>query len=133
MELELQYKILDLTSVEVGLGRTINMSSTGVLFMAERRFAVGDLLELAIEWPLPLENGCPLKLITVGRVVRSEDARAAIAIGRYEFRLRGGIDPDRISGRGIRRVLRLADRPSMCRDGSALRGEITTATTERSA
>jgi hypothetical protein len=36
-----------------------------------------------------LDNKCALKLVTTGRVVRSESGVAAIAIEQYEFRTRG--------------------------------------------
>ena len=89
IEQEVRYKIVKPRSIEVGTGRTINMSSQGVLFTVERPLANGEFMELAIDWPAPLENGCPLKLVTCGPVVRSEQTRAAISIDRYEFRLRG--------------------------------------------
>ncbi len=89
IEQDVRYKIFTRSTIEVGSGRTINMSSTGVLFTTERILMPGERLELAVAWPAHLDNRCALKLVTTGRVVRSEDGRAAIAIERYEFRTQG--------------------------------------------
>jgi hypothetical protein len=89
IEQEVRYKIFNRSTIEVGRGRTINMSSTGVLFTTERRLAAGERIEVSVNWPAQLDHKCPLKLVTTGRVVRSEPGRAAIAIERYEFRTQG--------------------------------------------
>ncbi len=89
IEQEVRYKIYSRNAIEVGSGRTLNMSSNGVLFTTERALVPGERLELAVNWPAQLDNRCALKLVTTGRVVRSEDGRAAIAIERYEFRTQG--------------------------------------------
>lgn len=89
IEQDVRYKVFNRNTIEVGSGKTINMSSNGVLFTTERTLAPGERLEVAVNWPAHLDNKCPLKLVTTGRVVRSEDGRAAIAIERYEFRTQG--------------------------------------------
>ncbi|HEX8984721.1 MAG TPA: PilZ domain-containing protein [Bryobacteraceae bacterium] len=89
IEQEVRYKVFNRNTIEVGSGRTVNMSSNGVLFTTERALAVGERLEVAVNWPAQLDHRCPLKLVTTGRVVRSDGDRAAIAIERYEFRTRG--------------------------------------------
>jgi len=43
-------------------------------------------LEVAINWPVQLNNKVALKLVARGRVVRFEEGRAAIEIQQYEFR-----------------------------------------------
>jgi len=79
---------------EAGDGRTINISSSGVLFTSEHMLLPGRRLELAISWPAQLNNKCALKLVARGRVVRFEQGRAAIEIQQYEFRTHsiGGSD-----------------------------------------
>jgi hypothetical protein len=89
IEQDVRYRIFNRNTIEVGAGKTINMSSNGVLFTTERALALGERLEVAVNWPAQLDNKCPLKLVTIGRVVRSEGACAAIAIERYEFRTQG--------------------------------------------
>jgi Tfp pilus assembly protein PilZ len=89
MDLQVRYKITGRNTVELGSGRTINMASGGILFTTERTFALGERVEVAVNWPAQLDNKCPLKLVIAGRVVRSEPTRAAVVIDRYEFRTQG--------------------------------------------
>ncbi len=89
IEQEVRYKVFNRNTIEVGSGRTINMSSNGVLFTTERTLTPGERLEVAVNWPAQLDNKCPLKLVTTGRVVRADGDKAAIAIERYEFRTQG--------------------------------------------
>jgi hypothetical protein len=76
-------------SEEMGVGRTVNMSSSGVLFTSEQPLFPGRRLELSVNWPAQLDNKCPLKLVARGRVIRSEAGRVAIEIQQYEFRTAG--------------------------------------------
>ena len=82
------YKVLGKKKIpkQVGLGKTLNMSSSGALFTTESRLAEGNLVELTVSWPARLNNIVPLKLVALGRVVRVEKAQTAIAIEQYEFR-----------------------------------------------
>jgi hypothetical protein len=89
IEQEVRYKIYNRSTIEVGSGKTINISSNGVLFTTERYLNPGERLEVSVNWPAQLDNRCALKLVTTGRVVRSEPGKAAIAIERYEFRTQG--------------------------------------------
>lgn len=92
IEREIRYRVLSKKSAhEMGNGRTINMSSSGVLFTTEQELAPGRTLEIAISWPAQLNNTCPLKLVARGRVVRSENSQTAIQIQHYEFRTQGSL------------------------------------------
>jgi hypothetical protein len=71
---------------EAGGGKTLNISSSGVLFTSEHLLLPGRRLELDINWPVQLNNQVALKLVARGRVVRFEDGRAAMEIQQYEFR-----------------------------------------------
>jgi hypothetical protein len=73
---------------ESGVGKTVDISSDGVLFETEQRLRSGKRVELSVNWPAELEGGCPLKFVALGRVVRSEDKKAAMHIEQYEFRTR---------------------------------------------
>jgi hypothetical protein len=87
IEREVRYKILNKRSgEEAGDGKTVNISSSGVLFTAEHILLPGRRLELSINWPAQLNNKCALKLVARGRIVRFEDGRAAMEIQQYEFR-----------------------------------------------
>lgn len=71
---------------EAGDGKTLNISSSGVLFTTEQMLLPGRRLELSISWPAQLNNKCALKLVARGRIVRFEKGRAALEIQQYEFR-----------------------------------------------
>jgi len=86
---EVRFRVLSRNTAGMGTGRTVNMSSTGVLFTTTHPLTPGDRLELSINWPAQLDHKCPLKLVTAGRVLRVDNANAAIAIERYEFRTQG--------------------------------------------
>lgn len=91
IEREVRYKVLNRKNAEeVGSGKTINMSSNGVLFSTEQHLLPGKRLELSISWPAQLDSKISLKLVARGRVVRSDERRAAIEIHQYEFRTQAG-------------------------------------------
>ena len=71
---------------ECGNGLTVNISSNGVLFTTASMLLPGKRMELAINWPARLDNRCALKFVARGRIVRSEDGKAAVEIDQYEFR-----------------------------------------------
>lgn len=70
------------------MGKTLNIGSGGVLFTTEEKLPLGRQVEISINWPARLDGTCPLKFVASGRVVRSEQSRAAVRIERYEFRTR---------------------------------------------
>jgi PilZ domain len=73
--------------VVTGQGRTVNISSTGILFEApDLPPAVSALVELSIAWPARLDNKVPLTLYVGGHTVWTRENRFAVAIQRYEFR-----------------------------------------------
>jgi len=87
IEREVRYRVLNKRGGdEAGGGKTINISSSGVLFTSEHLLLPGRRLELAISWPAQLNNKCALKLVARGRVVRFVEGCAAIEIQQYEFR-----------------------------------------------
>jgi hypothetical protein len=91
IERDVRYKVLGAKKSikESGLGKTVNMSSGGVLFTTETPLPAGERVEIAVSWPAQLNDTLPLKLVAMGRLVRTEDAQAAIAVERYEFKTRG--------------------------------------------
>ena len=87
--LEIQYKWTPGGDGErLGTGTTVNISSGGVLFLCSEQLPVRSLIELALNWPFSLE-GCALKLVMQGRVVRSDKEATAVRIQKYEFRTAG--------------------------------------------
>jgi hypothetical protein len=87
---EVKYRVIQARdSTTVGTGTTLNIGSGGILFTTEEKLPMGRMVELAVNWPARLGGTCPLKFVATGRVVRSEENRAAVRIERYEFRTRG--------------------------------------------
>ena len=91
IERDVRYKVLGgkKTIKQTGIGKTLNMSSGGVLFTTETALPEGERVELAVSWPAQLNDELPLKLVAMGRLVRSDESQAAISIERYEFKTRG--------------------------------------------
>jgi hypothetical protein len=90
--LELQYKLLHKGRVEhLGVGRTLNISSGGVLFEADGLLPPTGPIELALSWPFLLEGICNLKLVMRGRIVRCDTGSRAIAVKAeyHEFHTAG--------------------------------------------
>ena len=90
IEQEVRYKMLYGQRIaETGAGRTINISSGGVWFTTENMLTIGMPVELSMNWPVLLNDSCPMKLMIYGCVIRSNEEGAAVAIERYEFRTQG--------------------------------------------
>jgi PilZ domain len=91
IERDVRYKLLGgkKSVKQVGMGKTVNMSSGGVLFTTESALPEGERVELAVSWPAQLNQELPLKLVAMGRLVRAGENEAAISIERYEFKTRG--------------------------------------------
>lgn len=90
LDLELQFKVIDrYQGYYAGAGKTLNLSSGGVAFLSDQALHPGTFVELSINWPILLNQTCPLKLVLSGTVVRSKDKETAIKMDRYEFRTQG--------------------------------------------
>ena len=90
IEQDVRYKMLYGQRIaETGVGKTMNISSSGVWFATENMLTSGMPVELSMNWPVLLNDSCPMKLMIYGCVVRSNEKSAAVAIERYEFRTQG--------------------------------------------
>ena len=69
-----------------GAGRTLNVSSGGVLFTAAPELSVGMTLELTIEWPVLLEGSVPLQMRLFGTTLRANADQVVLRIDKHEFR-----------------------------------------------
>jgi PilZ domain len=86
---DVRYSVLQSKAVQMnGSGKTLNISSGGILFTTSERLQPWQLVEVAVNWPATLHGTCLLQLVATGRVVRSDNDTAAIRIERYEFRTR---------------------------------------------
>jgi CheY-like chemotaxis protein len=64
-------------------------------FIVDGEIGSGKLVELSITWPARLDNGCPLKLVIVGRVLRSAGSGSAAKTIQHEFRVCGPAESSR--------------------------------------
>ncbi|MBZ5594938.1 MAG: PilZ domain-containing protein [Acidobacteriia bacterium] len=90
--LELQYKLLNKGRVEqLGVGRTLNISSGGVLFETDELLPATGPIELALSWPFLLQGICNLKLVMRGKIVRCDSGSRVIAVKAeyHEFHTAG--------------------------------------------
>jgi hypothetical protein len=103
IEREIRYKALNKRGgEEAGEGKTVNMSSSGVLFTSPQILRPGRRIELAISWPAQLNNKCALRLVARGRIVRFDNGLAAMEIQQYEFRTQSA--PGAVTANGLAKM-----------------------------
>lgn len=95
---DVRYRIVHYkTEIASGSGTTLNISSGGILFTTAEKLAIGSRVDLSVNWPVWLEDTCPLQFVVTGHVVRAESKQAVVQIDHYEFktrRLSGLVDWD---------------------------------------
>jgi PilZ domain len=69
-----------------GRGRTVDLSTSGILLAADRPLPDGEEIHLSIEWPSASTMSLPVSLYVGGRIVRNQGLLAAVRLLRYEFR-----------------------------------------------
>jgi hypothetical protein len=72
--------------IREGVGRTINVGSSGILFHADPPLEPGLRLELSIHWPVPEEMRALVRLHALAQIVRLRDDEAAVRLVRREFK-----------------------------------------------
>jgi len=75
--------------LDSGTGRTVDVSSGGLMFETDRELPSGLNIELSIAWPVLLHNVAPLQLVVAGRVVRTVGQRVGVRMTQHEFRTVG--------------------------------------------
>lgn len=86
---EIRYQLVQSRCVApLHVGRTLDVSSRGILFTTTEHLPVGHSLEIAMHWPAQLNGDCPLQFMASGQVLRSDGTTAVMRIQRYEFRTR---------------------------------------------
>jgi hypothetical protein len=87
---EVRYQCVKGTRIcEVGIGKTLGLSSSEVRFTTQQLLKPGQRMRLAIDWPALLDNTCRMKLEICGGIVQSQPGEATVKIERHEFRTRG--------------------------------------------
>ena len=72
-----------------GVGSLIDVSSKAVSFRTETDLPPRIQLQIAIPWPACLANGCTLKLVVSGSVMRKCSKVVVVSMDWHEFRTRG--------------------------------------------
>ena len=90
LDLSVRFRSLSGRSRFSGVGRTVNMSSGGILVVLEHvgqhEISAGARMEMSIEWPCLLDGKIPLQLAVFGRVLRLEAPLFAATMERHQFR-----------------------------------------------
>lgn len=88
LELRLQFRGLGRGNACTGVGRTMNISSQGILVRpaSDAAVALGSKLETVLEWPALLDGAVRLQLVVIGRVVRQDLHGFAVEFKRHDFR-----------------------------------------------
>jgi hypothetical protein len=90
IEREIRFRVSTRDNLfETGVGNTLNISSSGVLFSTDKPVLPGRRVEVAISWPAELNRNTALKLVARGRIVRVGDGVAAAELQNFEFRTMG--------------------------------------------
>ena len=74
------------SELQVTHGRTINLSSGGVLFETEGVVPVNARIELSISWPSWAPHQIPLELCVAGETIRVEGRLVALKFDQSIFR-----------------------------------------------
>lgn len=91
VRLALQYKVYSRNRelVSVGRGRTTLIGSHEMVFTSEAIVPDGDLMEVAVTWPVLLDRRVKLQLFVRGQAVGVDGKRITVRIEKYEFRTNG--------------------------------------------
>lgn len=94
IQLDLLYRVHEgRRSATLGIGKTIDISSRGMIFRSDKEVPPGTRLEVSTSWPAMLHGTCPMRWVVFGNVVRSQDGMTACTIDRCEFKTQGRIFP----------------------------------------
>ena len=89
LRLSVKYRILSGGPSLIGAGRTVNMSSNGLLIATEEAMVrTGSRLQLTVDWPFLLHGITPLQLIVSCRVTRCLREAFAVKLDQYQFKTR---------------------------------------------
>ena len=86
IERDLSYRVIGSAGQEVRTARTVNVSTSGILFSADAVPALGRRLALQVRWPRRSDQQPELDLVILGRVVRATGTSAAIAYETFDLR-----------------------------------------------
>jgi len=92
LDLSIRFRSVSGLSAISGEGRTLNLSSGGVLVLAQQvalhQISAGARVDFSIEWPSLLNGKIPLQLFAHGRILRLGVSVFAATFERHQFRTR---------------------------------------------
>jgi len=88
ISLSLRYRATSEHGVLLGFGQTKMMSSKDIIFTAGDGLKPGMVAEIALAWPLLLDDCVPLQLVFDATITGSQDGVAEAHISAYDFRTR---------------------------------------------
>lgn len=83
--------------IKRGRAKTVNLSSTGLLFKCGAALPSDRRIMVSVAWPVLLAPDVGLALHITGRTVRAQDNCTAVRIEKYEFHVRSA----RLGGPGL--------------------------------
>ena len=88
IQFQLRYEATSKLGRVHGLGHTIMISSTHIVFAPVDRLEPGMIAEIAVAWPSLLEGRIRLELVLQVTVIHTRDGVAEARILAYDFRTR---------------------------------------------
>ena len=85
IELGARYTVEGCREIERA-GRTVNISSGGLLITSADKLALGASIKVVVEWPVLMDETCPLALHIHGNVIRSDQDLVAVQFSCHELR-----------------------------------------------
>ena len=86
---ELRFRLAGKRNVMIGSGTTSHIGSKRLLFRTDQALPSGRRVEMAISWPVQLNQKCNLKLVANGKIIHAEFGVVAVSIEHHEFRTVG--------------------------------------------
>jgi c-di-GMP-binding flagellar brake protein YcgR len=90
---EIRYRVVDDGPTGIsGTGRTVNLSSGGMLVVADRLLSPGLKLKIEMDWQISVDAKVKMKLVAFCTVVRADMGAivlTALKITRHEFQSAG--------------------------------------------
>ena len=89
LRLKVHYKLLHQGMVtQTGSGRTVNISTHGVLFEADPPLPERGEIVLEMAWPVLLDGVRRLKFVVHGRIVRNDGKTTAVRVASFDFHIK---------------------------------------------
>ena len=91
VRMELEYRLITGgETIGTGRGRTVNISSRGILFESEKALPQQMIIQLCVDWLGRPSSNVNVELHVAGWTVRQNGNLTAVAIDSHEFRMGRG-------------------------------------------